>query len=150
MGYVNLDVSKPRLFEGVATAIISRDLESCNPQALSNIVWAYTISNEPCHPLYKKVADSVIARDLEAFKPQDISNIIWEEVSLWLDVGHTISDHLVSVLRKGCWIGMLLHCFLSLSLHVAMQGLPAMVQGHRILCKTCGMLIFISKLGQCN
>eukprot|EP00956_Cyclotella_meneghiniana_P018514 scaffold30905_cov45-Cyclotella_meneghiniana.AAC.6 len=54
------------------------DLNSFDPQALANIVWAYS-RNSAQHPnLFQKVSDSIVAiDDLRSFDPQALANIAW-------------------------------------------------------------------------
>ncbi|KAL7530256.1 hypothetical protein ACHAXR_003391, partial [Thalassiosira sp. AJA248-18] len=53
-------------------------LSSFNPQALSNIVWAYATAEASNPILFDKVACEVMEhRQLSSFNPQALSNIVW-------------------------------------------------------------------------
>ena len=61
-------------------SFIARDLKTFNPQAPTNMVWAYAKSGDCDTRLFKKAAEAVIAGDLRKYKPHGLANIAWAYV----------------------------------------------------------------------
>lgn len=68
-----------QLFEKVADRIISEDLATLHPQALSTITWSYAKTGVSHPLLFEKVADAIVISDDfdKKFYPQALSSILW-------------------------------------------------------------------------
>ncbi|KAL7535481.1 hypothetical protein ACHAXR_008788, partial [Thalassiosira sp. AJA248-18] len=76
--------SHTRLFDKVAYEVIEhRDLSTFNPQALSNIVWAYATAKRLDPTLFDSLAGAIAGRkhDLSC---QEVSNILWAYATVGL------------------------------------------------------------------
>ena len=72
-----------------------------NPQALSNIIWAYATAGESHPQLFKQLADHIVAQgDLNGFNSQAFSTILWAYATAGKShprLFNKLSDHIVNL-----------------------------------------------------